>query len=83
MLDLTCLEPERLVALAAQGPLRRARSVPWHYYQNVVTPRCTRCICSCRRDLLCTTCHLTQHHGAANSIVDDVACVLRAMHMQL
>ena len=35
----SCLTPEALLALEQQGPMHRERSVPWHYYQNVVTPR--------------------------------------------
>ena len=37
-LDLSCLEPAALKLKAEEPPLRRSRSVPWHYYQNVVTP---------------------------------------------
>ena len=38
-LDDSCLTPEALRRLEQQGHMHRERSVPWHYYQNVVTPR--------------------------------------------
>ena len=38
-LDHGCLAPQALRALEQQGAMHRERSVPWHYYQNVVTPR--------------------------------------------
>jgi len=38
-LDLACLAPAALAAPAAGRPLYRGRSVPYHYYQNAVTPR--------------------------------------------
>jgi len=38
-LDLACLAPGALAARAAGRPLYRGRSVPYHYYQNAVTPR--------------------------------------------
>ena len=38
-IDASRLTPEALEALEQQGPMHRERSVPWSYYQNVVTPR--------------------------------------------
>ena len=38
-IDHSCLTPEALQKLEQQGAMHRERSVPWHYYQNVVTPR--------------------------------------------
>ena len=38
-LDHGCLAPDALRQLEEQGPMHRERSVTWHYYQNVVTPR--------------------------------------------
>ncbi len=36
-IDTSCLEPDKLAASALE--LYQERSVPWSYYQNVVTPR--------------------------------------------
>ncbi len=38
-IDGSRFTPAFLEALEQQGGMRRERSVPWHYYQNVVTPR--------------------------------------------
>lgn len=38
-IDASRLTPEALELLERQGPMHHERSVPWHYYQNVVTPR--------------------------------------------
>ncbi len=38
-IDGSCFTPSFLAGLEQQGGMRRERSVPWHYYQNVVTPR--------------------------------------------
>ena len=38
-IDGSCFTPSCLTILEQQGGMRRGRSVPWHYYQNVVTPR--------------------------------------------
>ena len=38
-IDSSCFTPAFLRELEQQGSMHRARSVPWHYYQNVVTPR--------------------------------------------
>ncbi|KAK9837149.1 hypothetical protein WJX81_006355 [Elliptochloris bilobata] len=37
-IDTSCLEPPARAAAAAARPLYRGRSVPYHYYQNAVTP---------------------------------------------
>ncbi|EIE20595.1 hypothetical protein COCSUDRAFT_37819 [Coccomyxa subellipsoidea C-169] len=37
-IDSSCFKPESLERISLAGPLRGARSVPWSYYQNVVTP---------------------------------------------
>ena len=38
-IDSSCFTPAFLERLEQQGVMHRERSVPWHYYQNVVTPR--------------------------------------------
>lgn len=38
-LDTRCLQATALAAAADARPLYRGRSVPYHYYQNAVTPR--------------------------------------------
>ena len=38
-LDTNCLETEVLADIALHGKTYRGRSLPWHYYQNVVTVR--------------------------------------------
>ena len=38
-IDGSCFTSAFLEGLEQQGGMRRERSVPWHYYQNVVTPR--------------------------------------------
>ncbi len=38
-IDASCFQPVGLQRVKQMGPLRGARSVPWSYYQNVVTPR--------------------------------------------
>ena len=35
-LDTKCLETEILADIALHGKIYRGRSLPWHYYQNVV-----------------------------------------------
>jgi len=37
-IDVRCLHPAALAAASAR-PLYHGRSVPYHYYQNAVTPR--------------------------------------------
>ncbi|CAL5229140.1 g12413 [Coccomyxa viridis] len=37
-IDGSCFTSAFLEGLEQQGGMRRERSVPWHYYQNVVTP---------------------------------------------
>lgn len=55
-LDTGCLQVAALAAAAGARPLFRGRSVPYHYYQNAVTPRHG---CSRAREVLCTsTCQL-------------------------
>ncbi len=45
-IDSSCFKPESLERISLAGPLRGARSVPWSYYQNVVTPRyCIADVC--------------------------------------
>ena len=41
-IDSSRFTPSFLEALEQQGGMNRERSVPWHYYQNVVTPRSGR-----------------------------------------
>lgn len=38
-IDTSCFESEKLEQIRERGPLHKGRSVPWHFYQNVVTPR--------------------------------------------
>lgn len=38
-IDNNCFQPESLERIRQMGPIHRGRSVPWSYYQNVVTPR--------------------------------------------
>ena len=38
-LDTRCLQLTAVAAAADARPLYRGRSVPYHYYQNAVTPR--------------------------------------------
>ena len=38
-LDTKCLETDVLADIALHGKTYRGRSLPWHYYQNVVTVR--------------------------------------------
>ncbi|BDA50506.1 Alpha-N-acetylglucosaminidase [Coccomyxa sp. Obi] len=37
-IDASCFQPDGLERVKEMGPLRGTRSVPWSYYQNVVTP---------------------------------------------
>lgn len=38
-IDSSCFTPAFLQGLEQQGGMHRERSVPWQYYQNIVTPR--------------------------------------------
>lgn len=38
-IDSSAFTPEALERMEQQEGMHRKRSVPWHYYQNVVTPR--------------------------------------------
>lgn len=38
-IDASCFQLDSLEQFRRITPLRRLRSVPWSYYQNVVTPR--------------------------------------------
>ena len=60
-IDNGAFTPEALARMEQQVGMHRKRSVPWHYYQNVVTPR-SELPCEDSPDRHCT--YSTEVRGA-------------------
>lgn len=72
-LDTSCLAADALQRLAQEPPLRRERSVPYSYYQNVVTPRS---VITLFIGCWCTTADAGVHNGWICNIAET--CKSRA-----